>query len=149
MLYCAKCNKDVDFNSVAVQNTSSPRVAMTMMEEDQSPTIISGGSTTTNIVNVCKECGQDNLWQSKAVFETQRKQEIKESIATQAYNDEAFPLLGCGGAITVPLFLWGFIGLDESTGVIATSKAISLLIAAVGLLVIAIWWAVIIIRHGR
>ena len=120
---------------------------MTMMEEDASPTIISGGSTTTNIVNVCKECGQDNLWQSKAVFETHRKQEIKESIATKAYDDEVGRLLGYGGAITIPLFVWGFIGLDESTGGIATSKSISLFISGVGLLVIAIWWTVIKIRH--
>ena len=81
MLYCAKCNKDVDFNSVAVQNTSSPRAAMTMMGEDISPTIISGGSTSTEIVNVCKECGQnDRLWPSKSDF--------KSYIAAQAREEE-------------------------------------------------------------
>ena len=61
-MWCDKCKKEVDINSVAVNN---PRAAFSMdIEGDVTPTMI---QSTSNIINVCKSCGEsDYLFDSEA-----------------------------------------------------------------------------------
>jgi hypothetical protein len=110
MLYCAKCNRNVDFNSVGVTKTTSPRGAMTMMGEDFSPTVISGGSSSTEIVNVCKECGnKDYLWPTPdhyLAFLEKRAQEKKQKLKNKKTLNSIFiNLLRFGTLIFLPIIL--------------------------------------------
>jgi hypothetical protein len=61
-MWCDKCKKEVDINSVAV---NKPRGALSMdIEGDVTPTII---HSTSNIINICKSCGEsDYLFDSEA-----------------------------------------------------------------------------------
>jgi hypothetical protein len=63
MLYCPSCQKMVDFNSVAV---SSPTRAYTLEIDGLiDPTIIRSSS---QVVNVCKNCASQNLFRSKSAY---------------------------------------------------------------------------------
>lgn len=66
-----QCKKEVDINSVAVNNPSG---AYSMdVEGDVTPTII---RSTSNIINICKSCGEsDFLYPSKAAAEAARQLE--------------------------------------------------------------------------
>ena len=80
MLYCALCQKMVDFNSVAV---SGPTRAYTLDTDGPiDPTIIHSSS---KIVNVCKNCGSKDLHASKKASQANQqklaKASSKESIA--------------------------------------------------------------------
>ena len=85
MLYCPKCRKKVKFNSATV---SGPTRAYTLdLDGPIDPTIIRSSS---KIVNVCKNCGSQNLFQSEAAFQSSLRR------AAQAENNEnlAWIILG-------------------------------------------------------
>ena len=73
MLYCSSCRKLVDFNSVAV---AGPTRAYTLDTDGPiDPTIIRSSS---KVVNVCKNCGSQNLFKSEAAFSASQRQAAKE-----------------------------------------------------------------------
>ncbi len=125
MLYCSTCRKKVDFNSVAV---SGPARAYTLdLDGPVDPTIIRSSS---KVVNVCKNCGSQNLFQSEAAFSaSQRKAAQQESNANVTL---IVALVGglVGGIwlamVTDPSvyhpaagFLAGFVGFFIGVGVLA------------------------------
>jgi hypothetical protein len=60
MIFCPRCNKNVDFNSVSVAGATC---AYTFdLNGPVDPTIIQSSS---RIVNICKHCGYDNLFLTK------------------------------------------------------------------------------------
>ena len=74
MLYCALCQKMVDFNSVAV---SGPTRAYTLDTDGPiDPTIIHSSS---KIVNVCKNCGSKDLHASKKASQANQQKLAKAS----------------------------------------------------------------------
>lgn len=80
MMYCPRCDKEVNFNSTAV---SGPTRAYTLdLEGPVDPTIIRSSS---KVLNVCKNCGSQNLHVSKAMFRASQRRaarkEHKENIA--------------------------------------------------------------------
>jgi hypothetical protein len=119
MLYCPTCRKKVDFNSVAV---SGPARAYTLdLDGPVDPTIIRSSS---KVVNVCKNCGSQNLSQSEAAFSaSQRYAASKKS--SDDRKMKIIWLIGliggliCGPALAMNLssgedpavgFLVGFVG---------------------------------------
>lgn len=65
MLYCPRCRKKVEFNSVAV---SDPTHAYTLDTDGPiDPTIIRSSS---KVVNVCKNCGSQELFRSKSAYDS-------------------------------------------------------------------------------
>ena len=85
MLYCPTCRKKVDFNSTSVQG--SARAYTLDLDGPIDPTII---RTTSKIVNVCKNCGSQNLFQSEPAYQASLKR------AEQSKNNEniAWKVLG-------------------------------------------------------
>ncbi len=73
-MYCPECNKEgVDFNSVAV---TAPKRAITM--DTDGPVDLTSISSSSHVVNVCKNCGCQNLFSSRqALNEAQKRQEKK------------------------------------------------------------------------
>jgi hypothetical protein len=102
----------VDFNSVGVTQTTAPRAAMTMMGEDFSPTVISGGSTSTEIVNVCKECGaSDQLYNTRdhfiAALEAAKSQDLrrhKQTIEIKSLGKITLIGASLGFIVTIGLY---------------------------------------------
>lgn len=62
---------------------------MTYMKEDGlSPTLITGGSSSTRIVNVCKSCGKSkSLWESQHAFQNALRQQ-QEAAERKTRTDE-------------------------------------------------------------
>ena len=92
-MWCDKCKKEVDINSVAVNN---PRAAFSMdIEGDVTPTMI---QSTSNIINVCKSCGEsDYLFDSEASArrederqQVQRKAQRKKDVANAKKNEKVW-----------------------------------------------------------
>jgi hypothetical protein len=121
MLYCSRCQKMVDFNSVSV---SGPTRAYTLdVDGPVDPTIIRSSSKT---VNVCKICGSNDLHASKQASQANQqklaKAHSKESIAWKVVG--VFSLVGgivfgvamsntdfgfIGGFLLMSIFI-GFMG---------------------------------------
>jgi hypothetical protein len=76
MLYCLKCDRDVEFNSIALPNS-----------------VIS--STSVKIIHICKNCGSNDLHSTKAdALESARKaSEQAEAAANAAKAAEGQALL--------------------------------------------------------
>ena len=73
---------------------------MTMNGEEFSPTVISGGSTSTEIVNVCKECGESKLFKNReecllvlgAKYE-QAKENLENAKKLKVWRKRIYPTL--------------------------------------------------------
>jgi hypothetical protein len=85
MLYCSRCRKKVDFNSTSVQG---PTRAYTLdLDGPIDPTIIRSSS---KVVNVCKNCGSQNLFQSEAAFQAS----LRRAAQTESNENLAWKILG-------------------------------------------------------
>lgn len=75
MLYCPRCNKNVEFNSV-----SSSRVTGAYKMDLDGPIDPTYVRTQQQITNVCKICGCNNLSRSKAehLQKCQRQKEMDD-----------------------------------------------------------------------
>ena len=126
MLYCPRCDIQVDFNS-----TSASRVtgAYTMdLEGPIDPTIVRSES---KVVNVCKNCGCTDLAKTKKIYSYQRaaKQRaidaedrfagilavvclvlgVITTIFTAVNGMEGLEPLGAGAIVAVFVFIFGFV----------------------------------------
>lgn len=118
MLYCPTCRKKVDFNSTSVQG---PARAYTLdLDGPIDPTII---RTTSKIVNVCKNCGSQNLFQSEPAYQASLRQ------AVQSKNNEnrAWKFLGVG--ILVAGIVGGITFADGATTASPDSDAANMGVA--------------------
>ena len=119
-MYCdhPSCKKEVDINSVAV---SKPTSAFSLdMEGDVTPTVV---NSSTNVINVCKNCGESDYLYISASVAKKVKQERK--IARQKANiarqkakkaEEKVYKTGClMGLIGSPIFgiIIGFVAVDS------------------------------------
>ena len=114
-MYCPQCNKEgVDFNSVAV---SQPTSAFTMdMDGPVDPTVVRSSST---VINVCKNCGSQDLFPSAAAHSAAIRQ-VREVAQRDAREAEKAPAIllytvgigligGLGATWWIPDWL-GFVG---------------------------------------
>ena len=71
-MYCPECNKDgIDFNSVAV-TTARPSYTGEIGDTGVYGTV---HNSNTNIINVCKECGCDDLYRTRHSYFSYLKKE--------------------------------------------------------------------------
>ena len=82
-MWCADCDQKVDFNSVAV---SSPRTAMTLdLGGDVDPTVVT--SAKAQVINVCKNCGSQNLYPSKAEADFAKRREAEKLLEEERMKE--------------------------------------------------------------
>ncbi len=82
-MWCADCDQKVDFNSVAV---SSPRTAMTLdLGGDVDPTVVT--SAKAQVINVCKNCGSQNLYPSKAKADFAKRREAEKLLEEERMKE--------------------------------------------------------------
>ncbi len=111
-MYCPQCNKEgVDFNSVAV---SQPTSAFTMdMDGPVDPTVVRSSST---VINVCKNCGSQDLFPSAAAHSAAIRQ-TREDARRKSENQEASLGFGCiGGVVCGIIGGFGFMWLGTQMG---------------------------------
>jgi hypothetical protein len=102
MLYCSRCQKMVDFNSVS---ESGPTRAYTLdLEGPVDPTIIRSSS---KVVNICKTCGSKSLFQTKAAFNAS----VRRAAQKQSNENLAWKILGVA---TPAAAILGGIGIAKS-----------------------------------
>ena len=82
-MWCADCDQKVDFNSVAF---SSPRTAMTLdLGGDVDPTVVT--SAKAQVINVCKNCGSQNLYPSKAEADFAKRREAEKLLEEERMKE--------------------------------------------------------------
>lgn len=94
-MWCKRCNKEVDINSVSQTKIHG---ALSLDHEffgEGTPTIV---GSTNNIVNICKSCGKsDALWESEKVYRAEqykvaaerKKKRLEEKEAAERYAEWA------------------------------------------------------------
>ncbi len=101
MLYCSRCRKMVDFNSTSVQG---PTRAYTLdLDGPIDPTIIRSSS---KVVNVCKNCGSQNLFHSEAAFQAS----VRRSARKESNESIAWKILG---VVTILAGIFGAIAFGD------------------------------------
>ena len=97
MLFCGKCDKNVDFNSVAI---SKPIAAYTVdIKGPIDPTLI---HSETGVINVCKNCGSQNLHVNKSCFIRHEEALVKK----QNDEEQGCLALGIGGLFAILPAVW-------------------------------------------
>ena len=102
-MWCDFCKTEVDFNSVGVSN---PKRAYSMdIEGDVNPTIIT--SSNTQVINVCKKCGQsDFMFINQEAVRQQKEAKVKAAEKQEAGYSKLYiytPIIGLSGGIVAAI----------------------------------------------
>jgi hypothetical protein len=107
MMYCPRCDKNVDFNSTAV---SGPTRAYTLdLDGPIDPTIIRSSS---KVVNVCRNCGNQNIFHSKAAYQANQKQ-VAEKHSEKGFHAMMINILGLGAGIFSAIYFLNGCGKGQ------------------------------------